>query len=279
MAGSFADDVVVRRMAEGRYRAAVDDSWNVMTLPQGGVIAAFGLRASAAETGSPASALRTCTTVFAGPVTAGELEVDVTVLRAGRSATQVLSTVRNVGKPSGATTLAVFGGSRRGPAFVDVAPPEAPPPSACKSFSEIPPPPDVEAPEPMAIWGRIDGKPVIGHPPWEEYEPVASDVATWVRFAERPAGEDGALDPLGVPALVDRMPGAVGEREGRRDERWFAPSVDLTVHWFAPARTEWLLAHERARWAGDGWASAESTLWDEHGTLIAYATQMMVFAY
>ena len=58
-----------------------------------------------------------------------------------------------------------------------------------------------------------------------------------------------------------------------------APSADLTVHFLEPLRTEWLLAHDRARWADDGWASAESVLWDENGTLVAYATQMMLFTY
>jgi acyl-CoA thioesterase len=75
------------------------------------------------------------------------------------------------------------------------------------------------------------------------------------------------------------MPGCIGERIGPGGEQWFAPSADLTVHLFAPARSEWLLAHDRARWAHDGWASAESALWDESGNLIAYATQMMIFTY
>ena len=92
-------------------------------------------------------------------------------------------------------------------------------------------------------------------------------------------GDDGALDPLGVLTLADRMPGSVGERIGRKGEPWFAPSADLTFHMFEPARTTWLLAHDRARWADDGWASAESTIWDEDGNLVAYATQMMLFTY
>src|ERR1700749_470711 len=58
-----------------------------------------------------------------------------------------------------------------------------------------------------------------------------------------------------------------------------APSADLPVHLLEPLRTEWLLAHDRACWADDGWASAESVLWDENGTLVAYATQMMLFTY
>lgn len=51
------------------------------------------------------------------------------------------------------------------------------------------------------------------------------------------------------------------------------------MHLFEPARTGWLLAHDRARWADDGWASAEAMLWSEDGTLVAYATQMMLFTY
>lgn len=279
MAGTFSEDTAVERVGEGRYRASIDDSWNVMALPQGGVIAAFGLRAAVAEAQQAPDALRTCTTVFAGPVAAGELDIDVTVLRSGRSATQVLSTVRNAGAASGATTLAVFGGSRRGPEFVDVTPPVVGPPSDYASYGDLPLPPGVDEMEPRPIWLRIDGKPAIGHRPWDDYEPTTSEVATWVRFTDPPRDAEGALDPLSLVALVDRMPNAVAERQGQRTEQWFAPSVDLTVHLFHPVTSEWLLAHERARWAGDGWASAESTLWDEHGTLVAYATQMMVFAY
>ena len=75
------------------------------------------------------------------------------------------------------------------------------------------------------------------------------------------------------------MPGSIAERLGHQGPPWFAPSADLTVHLLEPLRTEWLLAHDRARWADDGWASAESVLWDENGTLVAYATQMMLFTY
>jgi hypothetical protein len=75
--GTFADDVMVVPAGEGRYSATLDHSWDLVPLPQGGVVASFALRAAAAEVGDPAQSLRTCTTVFAGQVTAGELEVDV----------------------------------------------------------------------------------------------------------------------------------------------------------------------------------------------------------
>jgi acyl-CoA thioesterase len=276
--GSFANDVVVSPVGASGYRAALSGDWDLVAVPQGGVIVSLALRAAALELDNPAQTLRSATAVFAGQVTSGALTADVKVLRRGRSATQVLAGVTNEGAESGATVLAVYGGSRTGPTFVDVAPPEVPPPAACRSYRD-PPPPEVEAFEPLPFWSRVEGRAALGHPPWEEFDPVGSDVATWLRFDDPPRLADGSLDPLGLVTLADRMPGCIGERLGHRGPRWFAPSADLTVHLLGPLRTEWVLAHDRARWADDGWASAESYLWDERGVLVAYATQMMLFTY
>jgi len=276
--GTFLEDVQVRPNGRGRYSAVLDHGWDVISVPQGGIVASFGLRAAMTELDDPNQPLRTCTTAFAGQVVAGELEIEVRMLRRGRSATQALSEVRNVGAASGATTLAVFGSSRRGPSFVDLVAPDVPPPLDCRSYRD-PPPPGLETWEPSPFWERLEGRGAIGHPPWEVHEPSSSDTASWYRFDDPPRLAGGALDPLAVLTIADRMPGAVEERLGHSGDDWFAPSVDLTVHLFGPARTEWLLAYDRARWADDGWASAETTLWDQDANLIAYATQMMVFSY
>jgi acyl-CoA thioesterase len=278
MSGKFAEDIVVEKVAVGRYRASLDHSWDLVLLPQGGIVASFALRASAAEVMDPAHELRTCTAIFAGQVSAGELEIEVEVLRRGRSATQVVADVRNAGQAVGTRTVAVYGSRRRGPSFVDLSPPPVPPPGECPSYRD-PLPEGVEPFEHRPFWETIEGRPALGHPPWESSEPTTSDVATWLRFEHPPRMQDGALDPLGVLTLADRMPGAVGERMGHEGPQWFAPSADLTVHFFEPVRTEWILAHDRARWAGDGWASGESVIWDQYGNLVAYATQMMLFTY
>jgi acyl-CoA thioesterase len=242
------------------------------------VIASLALRAAGLEIDDPRQQLRSSTTVFAGQTAAGPLDIDVQILRRGRSATQVLSTIRNAGAEAGATVVSVFGSSRQGPSFVDVVPPEVPPPAGCRSFRESAPD-GGQAPPPLPFWARVEGRAALGHPPWHEHEPTSSDVATWLRFDEAPRLPDGTLDPLGVLTLADRMPGCISEMTGHRGPPWFAPSADLTVHFLEPLRSEWLLAHDRARWADDGWASAESLLWDEDGTLVAYATQMMLFTY
>jgi acyl-CoA thioesterase len=276
--GTFAGDVRVQRVGDGRYVSALDHSWDLVPLPQGGIVASFALRAAAEELERSAQQLRSCTAVFAGQVTAGELEVEVEVLRRGRSASQVMARVHNRGATSGTTVLAVFGARRRGPSFVDVLPPQVPPPEECRSYRDLLPPGAAPIQQ-RPFWTRVEGRAAMGHAPWERYVPGGSDVATWLRFDDPPLAEDGALDPLGVLTLADRMPGSVSERLGREGPPWFAPSADLTVHLFEPARTTWLLAHDRARWAEDGWAAAESTLWDQDGNLVAYATQMMLFTY
>ena len=64
--------------------------------------------------------------------------------------------------------------------------------------------------------------------------------------------DDGRLDPLAVVTMCDTMPGAVSERMGRRNHMYLPPSCDLTVHVLDDAHTEWVLAVNRARYAGDG---------------------------
>jgi hypothetical protein len=82
------------------------------------------------------------------------------------------------------------------------------------------------------------------------------------------------------------MPGAVAEKVGRTERSgWFGPSVDLTFHLLGDCRSEWVLAHNRARHAGDGYASIDMALWDcgpqgmDPPRLVAYATQVMFFAF
>jgi hypothetical protein len=107
----------------------------------------------------------------------------------------------------------------------------------------------------------------------------------WYRFDDPPYLTDGTIDPLAPVVLADNMPGAVGEKVRHQDDYWFAPSVDLTVHLLDECRSPWVLAHNRARFAGDGYASADMALWDcgEEGSgpprLVAYATQLFLFSF
>jgi hypothetical protein len=78
--GSFSEDVIVERIATGRYRTELSHDWDLVMVPQGGVIASLALRAAGLEVDDPGQLLRTSTTVFAGQVAAGALEIDVQTL-------------------------------------------------------------------------------------------------------------------------------------------------------------------------------------------------------
>lgn len=262
----------------GRYQVAMTDRWNAPVLPHGGVVTAIGLRAMEAELALPDQTLRAVNTVFAGQVRPGPLEIDVTVLRRGRTMSQLTANVRNAGEDAGHVATAVFGGPRHGFEFTDLPMPEVAPPSACRSFRD-PLPEGVPVFRTSTYWENVESRMALGNPPWAEWVPTTSERAYWYRFDEPPVGDDGAWDPLALVALCDTMPGAVGERMGPGMPVWFGPSADLTVHVLGRAHSEWLLAGNRARHAGDGYASVEIELWDPAVGLVAYATQVMFFSF
>jgi acyl-CoA thioesterase len=232
-----------------------------------------------AELDQPDQTLRSVTTVFAAQVPAGPVDIDVTVLRRGRSVSQLSAMARAPGAEAGHATIAVFGRPRAGFSFTDSVAPVVPPPEECPSFRD-PLPDGIEGDMHMNFWDHIEGRPASGHPPWEEYVPTSSERSAWYRFDEPPMLDDGRLDPLAVLTMCDTMPGAVSERMGRRDQRYLPPSCDLTVHLLDDAHTEWVLAVNRARYAGDGYASTEMEIWDASCThLVAYATQQMFFVF
>src|ERR1039458_9750113 len=85
----------------GSYRAVITDRWNTPVLPHGGIVTALALRAMAAELDAPDETLRSVTTVFAAQVPPGPVDIDVTVLRRGRTMSQVTATVHPPTQPAG----------------------------------------------------------------------------------------------------------------------------------------------------------------------------------
>lgn len=269
------------------YRADLDPSWDLTQVPQGGIVTAIAVRAMQAALDEPAQRLRTLHTTFAAQVPHGPLDIEVEVLRKGRSMSHLRAEVHPPGAARGHLTTAVFGASRRGFDFTDLEPP-APivAPAECRSFRE-PWPEGFDGGPPFPFWERrVEGAGMLGHPPWEQYEPGRAEHGTWYRMDNPPWRDDGTLDPLALIVFADTMPGAVAEKIGHEERsEWFGPSVDLTFHLLGDCRSEWVLAHNRARHAGDGYASVDMALWDcgpegrDDPRLVAYATQVMFFTF
>jgi acyl-CoA thioesterase len=266
----------------GRYHATISEPWMLVVVPQGGIVASLAARAMAETLGEPEQSLRTITAVFAGKVATGPVDIEVEVLRQGRSMSQLTATVRNAGADAGLTAIAAFGRPRQGVDFTDLTLPVVEPPDALRGFRDpLPDGVDFEFSRPiMPFWDRVvEARPVIGRAPWDPFEDVPAECAYWYRLDDPPTLPDGRLDPLALVVMCDTMPGAVGQKVGPDVGPWFGPSVDLTVHVLAGTEPGWLLAHNRARHAGDGYASVDQALWTRDGTLVAYATQMMFFAF
>jgi len=88
---------------------------------------------------------------------------------------------------------------------------------------------------------------------------------SWPRtFGHLPADESGQFDQLALPVAADMMPAAVFEKVEPTGHDWFAPGVDPTVHLncLPTVSGPWILNHNRAHFANDGYASAEVALWD-----------------
>lgn len=268
------------------FTTSLSDTWTLVTIPQGGIVAAVAARAMARVLGHPDQTLRTLTAMFAGQVAGGPVEVDVQVLRRGRSMSQFTATVKNPGAEAGLTAIAAFGAPRRGFDFTELTFPDVPGPEGIRSFRD-PLPEGVEFEwehPPMPFWEEvIESRPVIGRPPWEPFEDGPAEAAHWYRLDHPPLQADGCLDAVGPIVMCDTMPSSVGRKLGPDSGQWFAPSVDYTLHLFRPARPGWLLAHHKARHAGDGYASLDLALWDpspaDGPALVAYATQVMLFSF
>jgi acyl-CoA thioesterase len=287
MGSPFFEETRVMPAGPGRYDAVIDPAWNLVPLPQGGLVTALALGAMEHALGDPSHRPRTLHTAYVGQVADGPVTVEVEVLRRGRSMSHVRAEVCNPGAARGHLTTAIFGKPREGFSFTDVEPPDAPPPDDCPSWRDPPPPGffDEDDQEPPFWATRLQGRTAYGHAPWEEYVPDRAERVVWYRFDHSPLRDDGTMDPGALVILADTMPGAVSEKVGSLNRQWFAPSVDLTVHLLDDCRSPWVLAHNRARHAGDGYASVDMTLWDcgEDGTsaprLVAYGTQLFLFTF
>jgi hypothetical protein len=281
--GSGWDDLDLTPVSDDRFTTTISDPWQLAVVPQGGIVAAVAAKAMALALGSSTQSLRSFSAVFAGRVACGPVEVEVGVLRQGRSMSQLTASVRNPGATAGLTAIAVFGASRRGFDFTDLAYPDVPGPEGLRSFRDpIPEGVDFEfVRPPMPFWEEIiEGRPAIGRPPWEPQQLGRAEEAYWYRVDDPPLTSDGLLDPLAALVVCDTMPGAVFQKVGRDTEPWFGPSADFTIHLFNQAQPGWLLGHNQARHSGDGYASVDMALWDPAGPrLVAHATQIMFFAF
>jgi acyl-CoA thioesterase len=262
----------------GRYRATLSGDWNAPLFPSGGVVSSAALRAMQAALDAPNQRLRTFTTLFVSTVGPGPLEIEVETLRAGRRMSQLRAGARNPGSEgAGHLTTAAFGESREGFEFSHAVAPEVGPPEDYPGPAD--PPPGVAAFR-APFFENVDVRRVrLFHSFETGWEGGRAEALRWIRWRVPARLPDGRIDPLSWVALADTMPPAIGQYVGPGCPFFHAPSVDLVMRFFADSDEEWLLTRIVGHWAGEGYASAEMTLWDLRRRLVAHATQLMLIRF
>jgi acyl-CoA thioesterase len=256
---AFARATAVGALGDGAWEASCEPSWNTQLGPNGGYLAAIILRAMLAELDEPAREARSLTCHYLRPPGPGELRVDVVVERSGRS----LSTVSARLSQGGALcviAVAAFAVDIRGALDYAGEPPAMPAPA------------DVERLPPVAIvpvTEHFEMRPTTGAPLYAGADESKS--GGWLRFAD--------AQPLDAPALAMFADAWWPSPMPRLTRPAAAPTIDLTVHFRAPAAAaaiaaEPVLALFRSSTAAGGFFEEDGELWSAEGVLLAQSRQL-----
>jgi acyl-CoA thioesterase len=269
-AGDFLADINVTRddAASGHYTLDLSPAWDVF-YTFGGVSMAIALRAIERELARDDFGPITATAVYVQPVESGPVEVDVGVLRNGRSAAQATADLRNPHHEGTALHVtATFGQPHDSFVdYVDATFPDVPPPEDC----DPPPPRPEDSPfSDIRFHEQTDWRPITW---WDAEDWVSSpaEALSWTRFLKEPRRPDGTIDPISLAVPADTLGGAVGRRVG--PSPFFVLTLELGIHFFATTTSPWVLQHVVSPRAGDGYASGHVHLWDDERKLLGFATQ------
>lgn len=277
----LAADTAVEKLARapGWYVALVPDDWTYVT-PSGGVLMTVAMRAMVAELDGSGLRPVSATTLFMSPVPAGPVEIRVETLRRGGAAAQLRAQLSSTTKPGpGLEVSATFGLEREGPDARGIVMPEVPPPDECLDAGAR-----AIAAARGAGWfttkpffSNLDIKLALGVPLWVTgWEAGEARMAYWYRYRVPQRTAAGCFDPLAIPPIADTMPSALARRLGPAHPRFYAPSLDLTVHFLDPSHADWHLVDVRCHRARAGYACADAEIWDTEGNLVATACQTMM---
>ena len=222
--------------------------------------------------------------MYCAPIQAGAVEIDVDVLRNGRTAAQASVDLRQQGhtaSTSGSSPPSASASTRRSSTRASSSPT-----TSCR-------------PRPLAGRPSIDeiadgrGQPVRPRqlPPADRLAPGARGLGL-----DRPAGPspasaarrrgsaccneprlpDGRIDPVSLCVPADSVGNAVGRAVGqpaRRQQPFLILSLEIDLQFFADTTSSWLLQNVTAQHAGDSYAYGTTEIWDIDRRLIAIATQ------
>lgn len=259
--GSFEIETDVDPSGPGRWITVPVGDWNIGQNANGGYALSSALRAARAtvEHRDPLSV----TTHFLRPLRPDgtPAEIDVEVVKDGRSTSVVRSTLSHAGRET-LVLLAAFGDlsspASAASGVVELEPPDMPAPDRCLDRAEL------EQGVELPILDRLD---VRIHP--DRARHGASDEAVvegWIRLAD---GDQPST--LTLPMFADAFPPSLYPRFGRIG---WVPTVELTVHVRRRPAPGWIQARLECDDLADGRMIESGTLWDSTGAVVARSRQL-----
>lgn len=272
-------DVESVRGRPGLFRGHLDGAWSFRH-PSGGVLTSVALAAMRKALGRDELMPASATATFCSAVPEGRLEVEVVILRAGRTAAQVRAQVRSVsneGQPGevgfevGATFVLPRELAEAETTSWLPYPDELPPRESCPTHD-----PSLDGVAPPPFYRNLVVHRALGDVWWSKtWAPAHPRVARYYEYRVPPL-LGGALDPLALPPIADTMASAVHQGVGSKQPPMIFPSLDLTLHFVATdgLTTEPVLVDARGTAIFGGTASASANLWQGR-RLVMVATQTM----
>jgi len=261
----FDRDTAVVRVAPGRYQGRMDRGWWIINGPNGGYIAAIVLRAMLDEVADPARAPRSLTLHYLKPPTEGDVSVEVTIERAGRTLSTVSARLFQE-KRLMVIALGAFATSRASFEFSDRQAPRLAPPEDCEPMQK-------RFGVNIELRNRYDTRIGIG----DELGSGSTRalLGGWIRCEE-----PRVVDALAVTAFTDAFPPAVFTRAGGRAGLGPVPTIDLDIHFrsslpLASADpSDYCIAVFSSAAAREGFVEEDGEIWSASGVLLAQSRQL-----
>lgn len=279
--GDIARDTLAAPVAgiDGRYAIVVPEAWRVF-YAFGGMTMGLALRTAERHLGRDDLRLVSAQATYCKAVPCGPVVLQVEIIRSGRKGAQVEVRLWATDDPSAApgadlVVAVVFGAPQADSPYQLVG---AEFPADAGDPRDAPLREDATGDNPFAqipYHRQTDWRLAVGHAPWDPALRSGGDPRTvsWFRFNLAPIRPDGTWEPSSLAVPGDMLGPAVLEGVGRSGDFFLVITLQLSMQFFAPLRSEYLCQHTRATYAGDGFATGIVELWSEDRTLVALGTQ------
>ena len=240
--------------------ALIVDGWDINGNANGGYLMAMAGRAMRDASGRPHPI--TVTGHYLAPGKPGPVQIDSTVVKAGRRFATVSAQMHTGGKPM-MQLVGAFGDLADATSFEHAGsvPPDLPPFDQCVQRDRAQGSADV------GLSDRIDVRLNPAHMGWLTGERTGdAEIAGWFAFRDgRP------IDTLALLMICDAFPPAVFNLD--MPPGW-VPTVEYTVHVRAVPAPGPLMCVFRTHFVSSGFLNEDGEVWDSTGRLVAQSRQL-----